>query len=324
MKAMVLAAGLGTRMHPLSLLRAKPALPVLNRPLILWTLELLARHGVSEVVINLHHRPDTVRDAVGERPSGLRVTWSYEPEILGTAGGPRRVRDFLGDDPFLLVNGDVVFDFDLTALVRRHRESGARATLALLPNPDPEAYGGIVVGRDGWVRAVADRPRPVPGVRWLFAGVHVLDPALLGRLPPGPSDSVRDLYPWLVSERAVRGERVKGAWYDLGSPWRYRSAQAAMLASGFRGATGPALVHPTARLGRGVRLRRAVVGPGSRLGDGVSLTDTVLWDGVRVGAGARLRECVLTSGTSAAAGAIERRVLLMRTGGRQRRTGLPR
>ena len=135
---MVLAAGLGTRMRPLTLLRAKPALPVMNRPLLHWTLDLLARNGVTEVMINLHHLPFTVMEAVGDgRVFGLRVTYSREPRILGTGGGPRKVRSFFGDDPFILVNGDMVFDFDLRGLVRRHEKTGARATLALRPNPDP-------------------------------------------------------------------------------------------------------------------------------------------------------------------------------------------
>ena len=148
MKAMVLAAGLGLRMRPLTLLRAKPALPVLNRPLIHWTLELLRRHGVTDVVVNLHHLPGTVRRAVGDGSTlGLRVSYSYERRILGTAGGPRKVRRFFGDEPFLLVNGDVLFDFDLSDLVRRHAASGARATLALKAYRRVEAYGGVVIGR---------------------------------------------------------------------------------------------------------------------------------------------------------------------------------
>ena len=145
MKAMVLAAGLGTRMRPLSDLLAKPALPVLNRPLLHWTLELLARHGIRDVLVNTHHRPETVERAVGSgRRFGLRVRYAHEPEILGSGGGPRKVRAFLGDEPALLVNGDCVFDFDLTRLVRRHRRSGALATLALKPNPDPRRYRPVV------------------------------------------------------------------------------------------------------------------------------------------------------------------------------------
>jgi len=157
---MVLAAGLGLRMRPLTLLRAKPALPVLNRPLIHWTLELLRRHGVTDVVVNLHHLPATVRRAVGDgRALGLRVSYSFERELLGTGGGPRKVRRLFGDEPFLLVNGDVVFDMDLSDLVRRHVASGARATLALKAHRSAAEYGGIVTGPGGFIRSLAGLPR---------------------------------------------------------------------------------------------------------------------------------------------------------------------
>ena len=204
LKAMVLAAGLGMRMRPLTLLAAKPALPVLNRPLLHWTLETLARAGVRQVVVNTHHLPGSVRRAAGDgRAFGLEVTYAHERRILGTGGGPRAVRGFFGDEPFLLVNGDVLFDFDLAAVVARHRASGARATLVLKDIPDVEAYGGVVTRRDGSIVSIAGLPRPAAGREALFTGVHVLDPALLDRLPPGPSDSVRHLYAPLLAEGAL-------------------------------------------------------------------------------------------------------------------------
>jgi NDP-sugar pyrophosphorylase family protein len=226
---MLLAAGLGTRMRPLTRLLAKPALPVLNRPLAHWTLERLARHGVRDVVVNLHHLPASVRRVIGDgRAFGLRIAYSHEAEILGTGGGLRRVRRRLGDDAVLIVNGDVLFDFDLTALAARHARSGAAVTLALRPNPDPRRYGPVVTRGDRvvWLPGV---PRPRRRGRvWLFTGVQVIDPALLERLGPGPADSVRDLYAPLVRAGAdVRGVRVKGAWYDLGTPAAYLASQRA-------------------------------------------------------------------------------------------------
>lgn len=302
---MVLAAGLGLRMRPLTLLRAKPALPVLGRPLIQWTLELLARHGVTDVVINLHHLPSTVVRAVAEaRPFGLSVTYSRERTILGTAGGPRRVRDFFGGDPLLLVNGDVVFDFDLARLVQRHRASGARATLALLPNPDARRYGAVVTDPDGAIRSLAGLPRPARGTASLFTGIHVLDPALLDRLPPGASDSVKDLYAPLVAEgERLLGVRVRGAWHDLGSPAAYLAAHVAMLASGFHDVPPRhPLVDPTARVAAGARLTASVVGPGAVVGEGACIARSVLWEGAVVGKRARVRDCILATGARIAAG----------------------
>lgn len=292
---MVLAAGLGLRMRPLTNLRAKPVLPVLNRPLLHWTLESLARQGVTDVVVNLHHLPHTVRRAVGDGSAfGLRVRYSLERVILGTAGGPRKVRALLGDEPVLLVNGDVLFDFDLARLVERHRSSGARATLGLRPNPNPRHYGPVVTDSRGWVRSLPDLRRK-PGVLSLFTGVHVLDPALLDRLRPGPSDSVRDLYaPLVQAGERILGVRLRGAWYDLGDPQAYRKSQIALLGSRFAG-TGPSLVDSSARISREALVERSVVGAKAVVEDGASVVRSVLWDGAFVGQGARVIDSVVAT-----------------------------
>jgi NDP-sugar pyrophosphorylase family protein len=296
---MVLAAGLGLRMRPLTQIQAKPVLPVLNRPLIHWTLELLAHHGVTEVVINLHHLPRTVMKAVGTgRRFGLQVSWSRERRILGTGGGPRRVRGFFGDEPFFLVNGDVLFDFDLTDLMRRHRDRGARATLALVANPDPKRYSSIVTGAGGWVRSLAELPRPARGPASLFTGVHILDPSLLDRLPDGPSDIVRDLYARLVDEgEDILGVRMRGAWYDLGGPSLYVRSQLSMLSSGFRGVGRGPLIHPSAQVHPRARVTRSVVGARAVVDEGAEVAGSVVWDRVRVGRGARVRGSILVAGS---------------------------
>jgi NDP-sugar pyrophosphorylase family protein len=291
---MVLAAGLGLRMRPLTLLRAKPVLPVMNRPLLHWTLERLARHGVTDVIVNLHHLPETVTTAVGDGSAfGLRVRYSFEETILGRGGGPRLVRDFFGSESFLLVNGDVVFDFHLTRLVRLHLASKARATLALLPNPDTRIYGPVVTGPRGWIRSVAGRPRKARGTVSLFTGVQVLDPALLDRLPEGGSD-ILDLYGPLVMEDAesLLGVLMKGAWYDFGAPSLYRKAQLEML----KGRKKPRLVHSTARVGEKARVLRSVVGARARIGAGAIVERSVLWEDAVVEAGARVRDSIVTSG----------------------------
>jgi mannose-1-phosphate guanylyltransferase len=307
MKAMVLAAGLGLRMRPLTLLRAKPVLPVLNRPLLHWTLERLAAAGVDEVVVNLHHLPETVRAAVGDGGGfGLRVRYSYEPQILGTGGGPKAVRGFFGSEAFLLVNGDVLFEMDLRGLVERHRRSGACATLALRPNPDPAAYSAVVADRRGRILSIAGRPRPASGAVSLFASVHVMQPELLERLPQGASDSVRDLYIPLLAEGAqLLGVRTRGAWYDLGRPSLYRDTQLRLL----RG--GRALVHPGAEVAGDAEVSRSVIGAGARVESGGRVERSVLWDGVVVEAGARLAGAVLAEGAVVRAGERAERVVVM-------------
>jgi NDP-sugar pyrophosphorylase family protein len=307
MKAMVLAAGYGLRMRPLTLLRAKPALPVLNRPLLHWTLERLARAGVREVVVNAHHLPETIEAAVrSARGFGLRLRTVREPdEILGTGGGPRAVRDWLGRGPVLLVNGDVYFGMDLGALAARHRALGARATLALRRNPG--GYSAVVSEpRSGRILSIAGRPRPAEGVVSMFASVHVLDPALLERLPPGVSDSVLDLYiPMLGRGEPVHGSRVAGAWYDFGRPSLYRDAQLRLLPR------GRSLVDKAALVSGGAAVRRSVVGARSRVGPGAVVESSVLWEGAAVEAGGRASRSILTEGAVVRNGERAREVIVL-------------
>jgi NDP-sugar pyrophosphorylase family protein len=314
MKAMVLAAGLGTRMRPLTSKISKPVLPVLNRPLLHWTLELLAAHGITEVMINLHYLPRTVRAAVGDgRAFGVRVSYSLEREILGTGGGPRKVRRWIGDEPILLLNGDVVFDFDLTALRRRHDRAKAPATLALIPNPDPRRYSAVVTAPDGSIRSLAGLPHPARGTVSMFTGIHILDPRLLDRLKPGPSDTVRDLYAPLVAEgRPPVGVRLKGPWYDLGSPSLYLASHQSLLASRFRGLRRGSVIHPGAKVHPGARVIRSVVGRGTVISEGACVRGSVLWDRVKVGREAVVEDSILATGVRIEDGEALRKALLMK------------
>jgi len=310
MKAMVLAAGHGLRMRPLTLLRAKPVLPVLNRPLLDGTMARLARAGVKDVVVNLHHLPETVTRALGDgRRFGVRIRYAREATLLGTGGGPRAVREAFGEEPLLVVNGDVLFDFDLRRLVAAHRASGARATLALRPNPVPHAYSAVVSDRRGRILSIAGGPRRARGTASMFASVHVLDPALLDRLPDGPSDSVRDLYlPLLAEGERLQGVRFRGAWYDFGRPSLYRDAQLRLIPG-----RGPdrALVDRTVRLGATARVRRSVIGARARVGAGARVERSVLWDGAVVEPGARAAGAIVTTGAVVRAGERAEGVVVM-------------
>ena len=304
MKAMILAAGLGTRMRPLSDLLAKPALPVLNRPLLHHTLELLGRHGFKDVIVNTHHLPESVERALGSgRRFGLRVRYSYEPELLGSGGGPKKVREFFGAEPALLVNGDCVFDFDLSRLVRRHLESGARATLALKPNPDPRRYRPVITDAQGLIRSVRGLPRRARGAVSLFTGIQVVDPALFERLPPGPSDIVADLYVPLLAEGArLLGLRIAGPWLDFGSPLFYLRSQLRLLAEAKGRTRAGSLLDAEVRVGARAHALRSVVGARASLGAGARVERSVLWPGARVGEGASVRGCIVTAGARVAAG----------------------
>jgi NDP-sugar pyrophosphorylase family protein len=255
-----------------------------------------------------------VRAAVGGgRAFGLKVHYSYEPTILGTGGGPKKVRRFFGDEPFLLLNGDVVFDLDLSLLVRRHRREGVKATLALLPNPDPKRYGAVITDARGRVRSLAGLPRRARGTPSLFAGIHVMDPALLDRLPGGASDSVRDLYAPMVAEGdPPLGVRLKGSWYDLGSPSLYLASHHALLAKRFRGKRRGALVDAGARVDPQAHVVRSVVGPGAVLAAGAVVRDSVLWDHVRVGEGASVESSILATSVRVQPGEAVDRAVVMR------------
>lgn len=308
MKAVILAAGLGTRMRPLTDKTAKPALPVLNEPLIVRTLRALKRAGVSEVMINLHHRPDSIRAAIPQGDLGLRIKYSRETAILGTGGALRKIRAWVGLEPLIVVNGDVVFDFDLKAMVAVHRRTLALATLALKPNPDPRKYKPVVTDRSGRILSIRGLPRPRKGTSSLFASVHIIEPVILERLPQGASDTVGDLYIPLLREGAhLQGVRQTGVWHDLGSPSGYLKAQSRLLLS--RGGKRSAVIDPSVRLGKGSRVTRSVVGAGCVIEPLVRIEGSVIWDGVLVHEGARLRNCIVMSGTEVVKGAHEGLIL---------------
>jgi NDP-sugar pyrophosphorylase family protein len=291
MKAMVLAAGLGLRMRPLTLLRAKPALPVLDRPLVAHTLDAIARAGVREVIVNLHHLPESVTSALGTgRRFGLRLRYVHEPEILGTGGGPRAVRELFDGGAVLLVNGDVWFDYELIRIVATHRACGA-PTLALRGMRKGEAYTPVLRERAGRIVSIGGGRR---AGREMFTGIHVLDSRLLDRLPAGPSDSVRDLYQPMLREGArLVGVRPVGAWYDFGRPSLYRDAQLALLR---RHGRRQVLVGSAARVAPGAVVARSVIGARARVGSGSRIARSVLWDGAVVEPRALVLGAIVTAG----------------------------
>jgi NDP-sugar pyrophosphorylase family protein len=220
--ALVLAAGLATRLRPLSFVRAKAALPVAGVPLVRRVLAWLAAHDVRDVVVNLHHLPETITSVVGDGSAdGTRVRYSWEDPVLGSAGGPRHALPLIEGDRFAIVNGDTLTDVDLPAMVVAHERSRALVTMALVPNPRPDRYGGVLV--DGG-RVTGFTRRGVADPSFHFVGVQIAERAAFERLADGaPAESVGSLYPKLIGERAgsVAAFVTDASFDDIGTPADY-------------------------------------------------------------------------------------------------------
>jgi NDP-sugar pyrophosphorylase family protein len=198
--ALVLTAGLATRLRPLSFVRAKAALPVAGEPIAHRILRWLKSAGVAEAVLNLHHLPHTLTSLVGDGGElGMRVRYSWEVPVLGSAGGPKRAIPLLGASTFLIVNGDTLTDADVNGAIAEHRASGALVTMMVVPNTEPEKYSGLAVDRDGNVTGFVKRGAAEPSFH--FIGVPVAEAEAFGRVPANTPFEVRDLYLDLIAER---------------------------------------------------------------------------------------------------------------------------
>lgn len=233
MKAMILAAGYGMRLRPLTERIPKTLLCIGGRPLLVWNLLLLRRHGITEALINLHHLGDQIVEALGDGSRyGMRLAYSHEPVILGTGGGIKQAQPYFENRPFLVLNGDTLSDCDLTALVECHRATRALATLAVRADPHAADWGAITMNVDSRILQIKGEPPaarsldPIdPRAPYMFAGAHVLEPTVLDTIPPGPG-SIIDVYLELLRRgQALAGYRMSGYWSDIGTLERYTAAE---------------------------------------------------------------------------------------------------
>jgi NDP-sugar pyrophosphorylase family protein len=277
--ALVLTAGLATRLQPLSSVRAKAALPVAGEPLITRILRWLHTAGIRRVVLNLHHRADSITRIVGDGSRlDLSVRYSWEPEILGSAGGPARAIPLLESDRFLIVNGDTLTDVDLPALAAQHVATNAMVTMAVVDG-DPR-YNGVISDANGIVRGFGRESGA-----FHFIGVQAVNAAVFAGVDPGrKSETVHGIYPALAAGRAgaIRTFHTREEFHDIGSPRDYLATAIAMAT----------------REGR--PLDR---GEGSVVAPDATLFNTVLWDRVTIGANARLSNCVVADDVAVPAGA---------------------
>ena len=278
--ALVLTAGFGTRLKPLSYVRAKGALPLAGEPLARRILRGLHGAGVTEAVLNLHHLPYTLTRTIGDGSDiGIHVRYSWEMPVLGSAGGPRRALPLLSTNgqpgSFLIVNGDTLTDVDIAALIADHRASGAMVTMAAIPNTQPDKYGGLAVDAHGRLTGFVFRGSSAPSFH--FIGMQVAEPAAFASVPPDTPYDVRALYPALVAEQpgSVRVLITAADFLDIGTPADYLSTALTI-----------------AERDSGV----SVAGTRSKIAADARVERSVLWDDVVVERGALLKECVVADG----------------------------
>lgn len=329
MRAMILCAGLGTRLRPLTQRWPKPAIPLLGQPLLRYNLAVLYAAGVRAVGINTHHLPEVMRACAEAECArlGMQLTVVHESVIQGTGGGIRGLRRFLEDDHFIVFNGDILFALELGPIVKAHQDSGAASTMVLLPMPENETYAAVEMDAQQRVRRIAkygpggDRLTP-----WHFSGVHVMSPAVFDFMSPdGEEDINRQVYVRMMEEGlTIRGAVANGYWSDLGTPSRYLAAQTDLLfgqvplrafpgASPFdraqregplswrapgaklngAGIVGPAFIDEEAELSPSVRIASgAYVGVNARVADQARLGRCSVFEGTHVLEGEELVDVI--------------------------------
>jgi NDP-sugar pyrophosphorylase family protein len=286
---MILSAGYGTRLWPLTEDRTKPALPILGKPLVGYVAEYLARYGCDDIVVNLHHQPESVRQALGDGSSfGVRLHYVEEPEILGTSGAIDNARALLDGDTFVVVNGKIITDIDLEAALATHRRQKAIATLVLLPNAACERFS-IVNAADGCLLGFGGMPLredfSVESPPLMFTGIQILDPKIYDYVPPARfSHSTTDVYPQAIAN----GERVAvhvadGQWYELSTMPRYLDISLRLLAE---------------------RGESVTAGEGCEISPGAQVEQSILWDDVVVESGARVKRAILGDHVRIGAGEV--------------------
>lgn len=286
MRAMILSAGYGTRLWPLTEDRTKPAIPILGKPLVGYVAEYLARYGCDEIAVNLHHRPESVRQALGDGSRfGVKLHYVEEPEILGTSGAIDNARTLLDGDTFVVINGKIITDIDLHAAFETHRRANAIATLVLLPNERREQFsvvkteGGFLQGFGGMPNRESASADPL----LMFTGIQILEPRIFDYIPHGVfSHSTTDVYPQAMAS----GERVavhvaSGRWLELSTIPRYLAISLLLLSEAGQNFSA---------------------GTNCRIATDAEVDQAVLWDNVIVESGASVRHAVLGDGVRIKAG----------------------
>lgn len=315
MKGMILAGGLSTRLYPLTLDLPKPLVPVLDRPVVAHVLDYLTRHGVDDIIINVHYFPDAVRSYIGDGSAwGARVEYLHEPVLLGSAGAVRTVAERFRET-FVVIGCDDVTDIDLPAAIAFHKQREAEATIVLAEVADVSQYGAVVSAADG--RIIEFQEKPAKGTeRSHFAntGVYIFEPRLLARIPQNTFyDFGKQVFPGLLQAGApFYGMAQNAYWCDIGTPSEYRRAHMEALRGRIKLKTrADARIQDSVLLGAGANVSPsariegpACIGSASIIAAAAHVVNSIFWEGVSVGAQARVKDAVLASGAQVAATAI--------------------
>lgn len=290
---MILAAGFGTRLFPLTIDRTKPAIPFLGKPLVGYVAEYLARFGFQDVVVNLHHQPESVKEALGDGAEyGVKIHYTIEtPKILGTAGALDNARHLLEDDTFLIANGKIITDIDITAAVETHKKSGALATMILKPNTKREKFTEVLI-ENGFIKGFGDFTKPLTEEEikdteneiptpLMFTGIHILEPRIFDYIPRGVYS---DIVPTFYNPAIADGERIAAHitdanWFELSTIPRYLDISLQMM----NGANVCAGENCTVS-GRAT-VRDSVMWDNVQIADGANLYRTIIADDVKIEAG---------------------------------------
>ncbi len=321
-KAMIMAAGLGTRLYPLTGSIAKPMVPILNRPVMEHILALLREHGVTQVAANLHYYPETIRTYFGDGSAfGVDLHLNYEESLLGTAGGVGAFRAMFHDGTFVVVSGDALTDIDLTAFVAAHRAKGGIASMAVKEVDDPSHYGVVVADGDGRVTGFQEKPSAAEALSHLCnCGIYAFEPAIFDYVPEHTVvDWARDVFPLLLAgDVPFYCWAMEGYWNDVGNIEQYRTgnfdallgrvtltipgrqlAPAVWVGEGTEVQPG-AILEPPILIGAGCLVESQarligplIVGDGCLIESGAVLDGVIHWDGVKTGQGSRLAGSIL-------------------------------
>ena len=321
MRAMILAAGVGSRLDPLTRNVPKPLVPIVNRPVMEYLILLLKQHGFSDIMVNVHYLGDVISDYFGDGSKwGVNIHWAHENELWGDAGSVKNAQAFFQNETFLVIGGDDLTDMDLTAVVQTHKHKKATATLALSLVDDPSEYGIVQLNEEGRITRFLEKPKGEVFSKTANTGVYVFEPQVFDLMPPGAFFLFgKQLFP-LMMERdlPMYGHVTQAYWKDVGNLKIYRETQGDVMAGRVNALlplhqAGKGVwkgddthIDPTAQLGAPIAIGsgvvieanarigdNSVIGNGCRIEAGATVQDTILWEGATVKAGTHLERCIV-------------------------------